>query len=81
VVKALPSGSSPRWPANGRGRYVALFNTSGGSREVGLPLDEFNLRGSITAYDLWTKETSAVQGNRFAKTLPAHGSGLYLLST
>ncbi len=67
-------------PADGRGRYVALFNVSKREREVGIALRDLDLSESVPVRDLWSGQAlEPVSGGRFAQTLPSHGAGLYRL--
>jgi hypothetical protein len=66
-------------PADGRGRYVALFNTSKTEREVVVPLRELGLAGSQPVQDLWEGRALAPATGRLAQRIPSHGAGLYRL--
>jgi alpha-galactosidase len=61
-------------------RYLALFNTTDKPLTVALPLRQVELPPVRRASDLWTGDAMAVEGPRFARTLPPHGAGLYRLS-
>jgi alpha-galactosidase len=65
--------------ANGDG-YLALFNTGGKSREVGVDLKLAGLPGSVTVRDLWARTAAGRATGRFSVQLPAHGAGLYRLA-
>jgi hypothetical protein len=60
-------------------RYLALFNTGDKSREVGLALHDLGLSGEVGVTDLWSGTSLGRAKDRFAQTLPPHGSGLYRL--
>lgn len=91
AVNQTSSGNEPHFvadgvriwsarPADGRGRYVALFNVSKREREVGIALRDLGLSGSLPVRDLWSGQAlEPVAGGRFAQTLPSHGAGLYRL--
>ncbi|GAA0457536.1 MULTISPECIES: glycoside hydrolase family 27 protein [Sphingomonas] len=64
-------------PADGRGRYVALFNTGKEAREITLPLREFGLSGSQQVRDLWEGKALAPAKDRLIRRIPSHGAGLY----
>ena len=64
-------------PADGRGRYVALFNTGKEAREVVLPLHEVGLDGTQPVRDLWEGKAVSPAKGRLARRIPPHGAGLY----
>lgn len=64
-------------PADGRGRYVALFNTGKEAREITLPLRELGLSGSQPVRDLWEGKALAPAKDRLIRPIPSHGAGLY----
>lgn len=64
-------------PADGRGRYVALFNTGKEAREISLPLRELGLSGSQPMRDLWEGKALAPAKDRLIRPIPSHGAGLY----
>jgi hypothetical protein len=66
-------------PANGRGRYVALFNSGKAEREVTVPLRELGLEGTQPVRDLWEGRALAPASGRLAQRIPSHGAGLYRL--
>jgi len=66
-------------PTKGPGLYVALFNTTDKAKEVGISLRHLGLSGTLPVRDLWAGETVAPAKNVFARTIPAHGAGLYRL--
>ncbi|WP_230482120.1 glycoside hydrolase family 27 protein [Sphingomonas sp. Leaf21] len=71
------------WSAKPEGapgdRYLALFNTTDKPKEVAIPLRQLGLTGAVTATDLWKGESLGRIQDRMARTLPAHGSGMYRL--
>ncbi|MFL6697158.1 MAG: glycoside hydrolase family 27 protein [Vitreoscilla sp.] len=67
-------------PDDGKGRYVALFNTSDKPREVSVALRDLGLNGTRDVRDLWTRRPLPTASGRFAQQLPPHGAGLYRLS-
>jgi alpha-galactosidase len=60
--------------------YLALFNTGGKSREVGVDLVKIGLPASAAVRDLWSRAALEKASGRFSTRLPPHGSGLYRLS-
>jgi hypothetical protein len=60
--------------------YLALFNTGGKAREVGVDLAKIGLPVSASVLDLWARTALAKASGRFSTRLPSHGSGLYRLS-
>jgi hypothetical protein len=66
-------------PADGRGRYVALFNTGKAEREVTVPLRELGLESTQPVRDLWEGRALAPASGRLAQRIPSHGAGLYRL--
>lgn len=64
-------------PADGRGRYVALFNTGKEAREITLPLRELGLSASQPVRDLWEGKALAPAKDRLIRRIPSHGAGLY----
>lgn len=64
-------------PADGRGRYVALFNTGKEAREITLPLRELGFSGSQPVRDLWEGKALAPAKDRLIRRIPSHGAGLY----
>jgi alpha-galactosidase len=67
-------------PADGKGRYVALFNPTDKAREVGIALRDLGLDGVRQVRDLWARKPLDAALGRFAQQLPPHGAGLYRLS-
>lgn len=61
--------------------YLALFNTGGKTREVGVDLKAVGLPASVAVRDLWSRGDAGEAAGRFGVHLPPHGSGLYRLST
>lgn len=66
-------------PADGKGRYVALFNPTGSPREVSIALRDLGLDGTRQVRDLWARRPMDAVSGRFAQQLPPHGAGLYRL--
>ncbi len=66
-------------PLDGRGHYLALFNTGDKPASVSLSLSMLNITGPVAVTDLWTGADIGKASSRFAQTLPPHGSGLYRL--
>ncbi|MCC2976285.1 glycoside hydrolase family 27 protein [Sphingomonas sp. PL-96] len=64
-------------PADGRGRYVALFNTGKEARDIALPLRELGLNGSQPVRDLWEGTALPPVTDRLTRRIPSHGAGLY----
>lgn len=64
-------------PADGRGRYVALFNTGKEAREITLSLRELGFSGSQPVRDLWEGKALAPAKDRLIRRIPSHGAGLY----
>ncbi len=62
----------------GHDRYVALFNTSDKATEVSVDLSEVGFRGEVRVRDVWERKELGVK-DKVSMTLPAHGSGLYLV--
>lgn len=60
--------------------YLALFNTGGKPREVGVDLAKVGLPASVSVRDLWARAALANASGWFSTRLPPHGSGLYRLS-
>lgn len=73
IWSAVPDGAP-------RDRYLALFNTTGEPKEVGIPLAELGLRTPARVQNLWSGERLDTAEHRFGQTLPPHGAGLYRLS-
>lgn len=64
-------------PADGRGRYVALFNTGKAEAEVAIRLRDLGLSGPQPVRDLWTGRSLAPATDRIAQRIPSHGAALY----
>ncbi|MFV1919936.1 glycoside hydrolase family 27 protein [Sphingomonas sp. MJ1 (PH-R8)] len=64
-------------PADGGGRYVALFNTGKEAREISLPFRELGFSGSQPVRDLWEGKALAPEKDRLIRRIPSHGAGLY----
>ncbi len=60
--------------------YLALFNTTDQPKTVGFDISVLGL-STAKVRDLWAGKTLGVFSQRFAQTLPAHGSGLYGLTS
>lgn len=60
--------------------YVALFNTAGDPRDVGVPLTMLGLSGTPKVRDLWARKPDGTATSHLTRRLPPHGSGLYRLS-
>ena len=72
IWSAKPEGA-------GGDRYLALFNTTDKPKEVAISLRQLGLTGAVTATDLWEGRSLGRITGRMARTLPAHGAGLYRL--
>jgi hypothetical protein len=91
AVNQASSGNRPHfvedgirvWTAKAKGgdAYLALFNTGGKAREVGVDLKTVGLPASVAVRDLWVRSDVGRAMGRFAVELPAHGSGLYRLAS
>lgn len=64
-------------PADGKGRYVALFNTGKAEAEVAIPLRDLDLTGTLPVRDLWAGRSVAPATDRIAQRISPHGAGLY----
>ncbi|WP_443024723.1 glycoside hydrolase family 27 protein [Sphingomonas sp. MA1305] len=90
AVNQASTGNRPHFVADGTriwsaraangDAYLALFNTSDGAREIGLPLAMLDLDGVVAVRDLWARAADGRASGRIARTLPPHGAGLYRLS-
>jgi hypothetical protein len=67
-------------PVGRGGRYLALFNTTGKQREVGVDFRWLEVPSVVHVRDLWEHKDIGRSIRRFAATLPPHGAGLYLLT-
>ncbi len=63
------------------GTYLALFNTGDSDAEVTVELAELGVAGRAHVRDLWRRADLGPAAGRFARPLPAHGSGLYCITT
>jgi alpha-galactosidase len=73
-------GGKIAWEADapeGRGRYVALFNTSDQSVEVSVTWKQLGLGSNCRVRDLWLRKNVGSFASTFAVKLEAHGAGLY----
>lgn len=80
--RQLVGGSRQVWAADIPGsndRYVALFNRDNTSGTVSATLSALGM-GSATVTDLWSGAGLGTVSTTFARSLPAHGAGLYRLS-
>lgn len=72
------------WSARPEGapgdRYLALFNTTDKPKDVGLAFHYLGLQGTRGVTDLWTGAALGRAADRFVRTLPSHGAGLYRLT-
>ncbi|MDT8758559.1 glycoside hydrolase family 27 protein [Sphingomonas psychrotolerans] len=66
--------------ARSRARYLALFNIGETADEIGADLRALGIAGTAKVRDLWAGRDLGAAKNRFAVTLPPHGSGLYRLA-
>jgi hypothetical protein len=79
--RELYGGTNRVWTANVPGsndRYVALFNRGGSTATVSVNLADLGF-GSVAATDLWSGANLGTSSGTFARSLPAHGAGLYRL--
>ncbi len=67
-------------PDDGKGRYLALFNTGDKAREVGVKLRDLGIDGPVAVRDLWEGKTMGQQAERVSAMLPPHGAALYRIS-
>ena len=67
-------------PEDGKGRYLALFNTGDKARDVGVKLRDLGISGPVAVRDLWAGAALGQQVEWVSTMLPAHGAGLYRLS-
>jgi hypothetical protein len=68
-------------PTGGTGRYLALFNTTDKDREVGIDFRWLGISSGVQVRDLWERKDIGRANRQFAATLPAHGAGLYRLTS
>jgi hypothetical protein len=64
-------------PADGAGRYLALFNTTDKEREIGIDFRWLGIASTVRVRDLWDRKDIGPATGRFAANLPPHGAGLY----
>ncbi|MDP9421321.1 MAG: glycoside hydrolase family 27 protein [Pseudomonadota bacterium] len=67
-------------PANGSGRYLALFNTTNKEREIGIDFRWIGVPGQVRVRDLWERKDIGSASVRFAAPLPPHGAGMFKLT-
>ncbi|MCJ2185363.1 alpha-galactosidase [Novosphingobium beihaiensis] len=67
------------WSEDGRDCYLALFNVTGGERDVGVKLAQLGIDRPAQVRDLWQNADIGVAQERVSAKLPAHGSLLYRL--
>jgi hypothetical protein len=81
--RQLTGGNRPVWVADVPGtnhRYVALFNRDSAAGNVSVSLAQLGI-GSATVTDLWSGAGLGSVSGTFTRSIPAHGAGLYRLST
>ncbi|MFC3441981.1 glycoside hydrolase family 27 protein [Sphingobium rhizovicinum] len=66
-------------PDDGKGRYLALFNTGDKARNVGVKLRDLGISGPVAVRDLWEGKALGQQTERVSAMVPAHGAALYRL--
>ena len=79
--RQIYGGTLQIWAADVPGsaaRYVALFNRSGATANVSLPLADLGI-GSATVTDLWSGAGLGTVSTTLTRSIPAHGAGLYRL--
>lgn len=69
IWSARPEGSSDR--------YLALFNTTDKSKEIGIRLGDLGKSGQVKVRDLWTGRAMGSARDRVSATVAAHGAQLY----
>jgi alpha-galactosidase len=75
--------SQVAWEADapgGQAKYVALFNTGEGPREMSISWAELGFSGKYNVRDLWHKHDLGAFQGRFANTVSPHGAALYKMS-
>jgi hypothetical protein len=80
--RQLTGGTRQLWTADVPGtnhKYVALFNREGAAATVSLNLADLGI-GSATVTDLWSGTSLGTASGTFARSIPAHGAGLYRLA-
>jgi hypothetical protein len=60
--------------------YVALFNTSRETRDVGVDLAMIGLTRPAAVRDLWARQPDGEAKGRLVRRIPSHGAGLYRLA-
>ncbi len=76
-------GSQLAWEADaadGRSRYVALFNTGSAAADVSATWAELGLSGKQSVRDLWSRHDLGSFEGSFSARLNPHGAGLYEMS-
>ncbi|QIG80597.1 glycoside hydrolase family 27 protein [Stakelama tenebrarum] len=66
--------------ADGRDRYLALFNLTDEAQTIGARFDLIGLPQGWRARDLWRGADVGAFGDRFEQRIAAHGAGLYRLT-
>ena len=76
-------GDSVVWfsEAAGGGKNVAFFNLSDKPADVFVTLQELELGGKATVTDCWQPKESAEAAAQIWRTLPAHGSALFVVKS
>ena len=67
-------------PADGRGRYVALFNLGNAPRPIRIKLGAIGAEGSVMVRDLWKRDELGRASKVLEAVVPAHGAHLYRLT-
>jgi hypothetical protein len=62
-------------------RYIAVFNRTEGPARVAVRLGELGFGGPVRVRDLWAHGDRDMAANEFAPMVPAHGAGLYRISS
>jgi alpha-galactosidase len=79
--RQLYGGTRQVWTADVPGttnKYVALFNRDGAAGTVTVNLADLGM-GGATVTDLWSGASLGTATGTFARSMPAHGAGLYRL--
>lgn len=66
--------------ADGKSRYVALFNRGEAAADVTFPLYFEDMIGNWQATDLWSGKDAGVVSGKLVRTLEPHDSAVFLLS-
>lgn len=66
--------------ADGKARYLAVFNLGKESREVSVPLEAVGVHGPASVRDLWQRRDLGPVAKDVTTRLQAHGSVLFRLS-